>query len=133
MRAFTGLLFLAGVVSASDWWHSCSGSAIEDGTATLHANCNVGDGAGTLTPSSLDLNACFAYDGAAIVPDTDGGFGASCSGCFTYDLPDPDYGACCGLVNPWLECTCDGRDVKTNLAKTQLTNNFGVLTCTTEG
>ncbi|WQF86567.1 Putative cyanovirin-N [Colletotrichum destructivum] len=133
MRSLVPLVALLAVgVTAGDFSRSCKDEHIDPSTQILTANCDVGDGKGTLRSTSLDLNICFAYIGNAIQWSSRGNFGQTCNGCHVYRLPDPVYGPIFGTTRAWLSCTCNGAVSETSieLDTTPVSNRFGVLSCT---
>ncbi|EFQ34560.1 CVNH domain-containing protein [Colletotrichum graminicola M1.001] len=131
MKAPTVLLaLLATGVAAGDFSRSCTDEHIDPSTEILTANCNTGDGKGTVASTSLDLNSCFAYEGNSIKWSSTGNFGEACSDCYVYRLPDPVYGPIFGTTRAWMNCTCNGAEAAINLDITSMSNSFGTLSCT---
>ncbi|KAK1974484.1 hypothetical protein LZ30DRAFT_740348 [Colletotrichum cereale] len=68
MKSLTVIAVLAAsVLAASDFSRTCRDEAIDSSTKILTANCDTGDGKGTLQATSLDLDDCFAYTDNQIV------------------------------------------------------------------
>ncbi|KAK1988225.1 CVNH domain-containing protein [Colletotrichum cereale] len=133
MKATTILIaLLATGVTASDFSKSCTDEHITPSTQILTANCNTGDGKGTMKSTSLDLNSCFAYVDNTIRWNSKGGFGQVCNNCDVYRLPDPVYGPIFGTTRAWMDCTCNGASTETSvqLDATSISNRFGTLSCT---
>lgn len=67
MKTFSiAVAMLASLVAAGDFSKSCTDEHIDPATQVLTANCNAGDGKGTVKSTSLDLNQCFTYTGTKI-------------------------------------------------------------------
>ncbi|KAK2052070.1 hypothetical protein LY76DRAFT_598883 [Colletotrichum caudatum] len=92
MRSLTAVALLAAsveVLAASDFSATCRDEAVDPKTRILTANCDTGDGKGTLKATSLDLDDCFAYTENKIVLSRRGNLGRFCGDCHLYYLPDP--------------------------------------------
>lgn len=61
MKFLAVVTFLVSSVVAADWSKTCRDEHIDPGTHILSADCDTGDGKGTLKPTSLDLNDCFEF------------------------------------------------------------------------
>ncbi|OHF00915.1 CVNH domain-containing protein [Colletotrichum orchidophilum] len=121
---------LAPLVAAGDFSKSCTDEHIDPATEVLTANCNAGDGKGTIDSASLDLNACFTYTGTKIQYSSKGNFGDACNDCYVYRILDPVNGPIFGTTRVWLNCTCNGSESSINLDLTPVSNKFGTLSCT---
>ena len=66
MRTTSLFSLLIGSVAAQ-WGQSCVNETINSTNEMLSASCNIGDGKGTFTNASLDLNTCFRYSDGKIV------------------------------------------------------------------
>ncbi|KAF6808874.1 cvnh domain-containing protein [Colletotrichum plurivorum] len=130
MKFLATFALLATSVLAGDFGKTCSDEHIDPATEVLTANCDTGDGKGTLNSASLDLNTCLGFSSNKIQWAKQGNFGDACEDCFAYRLPDPVYGMF-GVTRVWMNCTCAGGPAETsvNLDSTRITNKFGTLAC----
>ncbi|KAK8092749.1 CVNH domain-containing protein, partial [Apiospora kogelbergensis] len=103
MKVTSVISTLLGVSAAANWGNSCQDEKLDSATGVLTANCNTGDGKGTLQANSVNLNTCNGWDGASLISQRDGNFGASCTSCSINRIPDPIYFT---KMVPWLNCTC---------------------------
>ncbi|VUC37571.1 unnamed protein product [Clonostachys rosea] len=109
---------------------SCVNIALDSATNVLSAECTPRDHSAA-TPTSLDLNNCFGYDGSQLTATRGGNFGNSCNECTLYTAPDPWY-----LTEVyWISCTCTGQTDKVSInleiatAHEYLSNVDGKLQC----
>ncbi|KXH32695.1 CVNH domain-containing protein [Colletotrichum nymphaeae SA-01] len=118
MKTFSiAVAMLVSLVAAGDFSKSCTDEHIDPATQVLTANCNAGDGKGTLKSTSLDLNQCFTYTGTKIQYSGKGHLGDSCSDCYVYRIEDPVYGPIFGTTRVWLSCSCNGSESQIELGK----------------
>lgn len=61
MKFLATFALLATSVLAGDFGKSCTDEHIDASTDILTANCDIGDGKGTMNSSSLDLNTCLGF------------------------------------------------------------------------
>ncbi|KAK1621492.1 CVNH domain-containing protein [Colletotrichum phormii] len=131
MKTFSiAVAMLASLVAAGDFSKSCTDEHIDPATQVLTANCNAGDGKGTVKSTSLDLNACFTYTGTKIQYSGKGNFGDACNDCYVYRIEDPVYGPIFGTTRVWLSCSCNGSESQIELDTTPVSNKYGTLSCT---
>ncbi|KAK4149660.1 CVNH domain-protein [Chaetomidium leptoderma] len=107
---------------------TCRNLTLDPATEVLGGECNDGQGDhAAWQPTSLDLNACLAYDGqpASIIWRKDGNFGAQCDGCSLFWTTDPIWGG--QLVN--IGCTCLGAEASFVIDRSYIDNRFGKLVC----
>ncbi|KAK8044541.1 CVNH domain-containing protein [Apiospora rasikravindrae] len=102
MKVAAVILALVGASRATSWGANCYDEKL-DATGLLTANCDAGDGQGTLKPNSIDLNKCFGWDGQQIADIPNGNYSDSCTDCtlnrLIYRLP-------IYRRQVWLNCTC---------------------------
>ncbi|KAK2012426.1 hypothetical protein LZ32DRAFT_691946 [Colletotrichum eremochloae] len=67
MKALAAIAVVAASVLASDFVYTCKNEALDPTTKILTANCDIGDGKGTLKPASLDLDDCYGYTDNTLV------------------------------------------------------------------
>ncbi|KAK2036483.1 hypothetical protein LZ31DRAFT_483666 [Colletotrichum somersetense] len=106
MKSLTAVALLTAsvkVLAASDFSATCRDEAVDPKTQILTANCDTGDGKGTLKATSLDLDDCFAYTDNEILSRR-GNFSQFCDDCHLYYLPDPYW----PRLLAWVNCTCIG-------------------------
>ncbi|KAK8115879.1 CVNH domain-containing protein [Apiospora sp. TS-2023a] len=61
MKAVQILSALFAVCSATNWGNNCFDEQLDAATGLLTANCDAGDGQGTLKPASINLNTCYGF------------------------------------------------------------------------
>lgn len=62
MKVVSILSALIAVSSAINWGTYCFDEQLDAATGLLTANCDAGDGQGTLKPASINLNECYGWD-----------------------------------------------------------------------
>ena len=70
MKVTSVISTLLGVSAAANWGNSCQDEKLDSATGVLTANCNTGDGKGTLQANSINLNTCNGWDGASLIVRT---------------------------------------------------------------
>ncbi|KAK7991609.1 CVNH domain-containing protein [Apiospora saccharicola] len=61
MKAVQILSALFAVCSAINWGTNCFDEQLDAATGLLTANCDAGDGQGTLKAASINLNTCYGF------------------------------------------------------------------------
>ncbi|KAK8071340.1 cvnh domain-containing protein [Apiospora hydei] len=118
MKLLAVVSVLIGITAANNWSLRCYDEVFVASTGLLTANCDTGDGKGTLHTSSLNLNTCYGWDGETIVVSglrdrtasfspppiakRNGNYGNFCTDCSLNKIQDPIW----PKLSPYLNCTC---------------------------
>ncbi|KAK7946934.1 CVNH domain-containing protein [Apiospora aurea] len=128
MKLLAAVSALFGVTAASNWSVTCYDEVFDASTGLVTANCDTGDGKGTLHATSLNLNTCYGWDGETIVAKRNGNYGNFCTDCSLNKIQDPIWPL---KLSPYLNCTCGDPpvDAAVNTDSYALGNDFGNLVC----
>ncbi|KAK7931321.1 CVNH domain-containing protein [Apiospora marii] len=112
MKAVQIISALIAVSSAVNWGNNCFDEQLDAATGLLTANCDAGDGQGTLKPASINLNECYGWANQKLAAIPQGNYGDSCTDCSISRLVHrlPIY-----RKTVWLNCTCGDPPVDASL------------------